>query len=61
LDGNKDAQLIQLGSNMDAFFLALFLLLPGPTPAQAPFYQGKTLTIIQVRDPGGTATFGPER
>jgi len=35
-------------------FLALFLLLPGPTPAQAPFYQGKTLTIIQGRDPGGT-------
>lgn len=35
-------------------FLALFLLFPGPTPAQAPFYQGKTLIIIQGRDPGGT-------
>jgi tripartite-type tricarboxylate transporter receptor subunit TctC len=35
-------------------FLALRLLLPSPTLAQAPFYQGKTLVIIQGRDPGGT-------
>ena len=27
---------------------------PGLAPAQTPFYQGKTLTIIQGRDPGGT-------
>lgn len=35
-------------------FLALLLSLPRPGLAQAPFYQGKTLTIIQGRDPGGT-------
>ena len=34
--------------------LALVLLLPGPTVAQSSFYQGKTLIIIQGRDPGGT-------
>lgn len=34
--------------------ITLFLLLPGLTHAEAPFYQGKTVTIIQGRDPGGT-------
>jgi tripartite-type tricarboxylate transporter receptor subunit TctC len=37
--------------------LAVFLLcqlLIGPAFAQAPFYQGKTITIVQGRDPGGT-------
>ncbi|HEX6769933.1 MAG TPA: hypothetical protein VF208_11330 [Candidatus Binatia bacterium] len=37
--------------------LTLFLLcqlLIGPAFAQAPFYQGKTITIVQGRDPGGT-------
>jgi tripartite-type tricarboxylate transporter receptor subunit TctC len=29
-------------------------LLSGDLQAQAPFYQGKTITIIQGRDPGGT-------
>jgi len=29
-------------------------LLMGPALAQAPFYQGKTITIVQGRDPGGT-------
>src|SRR6266498_2010406 len=28
--------------------------LPGDLSAQTPFYQGKTITIIQGRDPGGT-------
>jgi tripartite-type tricarboxylate transporter receptor subunit TctC len=32
-----------------------FLLIgPGPALAQAPYYQGKTITIIQGRDAGGT-------
>lgn len=39
------------------FFAALITclsLLPGDLSAQATYYQGKTLTIIQGRDPGGT-------
>ena len=35
-------------------FFVLFNLCPGPARAQMPFYQGKTLTIVQGRDPGGT-------
>ena len=31
-----------------------FFLQPSPAHAQAPFYQGKTITIIQSRSPGGT-------
>jgi tripartite-type tricarboxylate transporter receptor subunit TctC len=27
---------------------------PSPAPAQASFFQGKTITIVQGRDPGGT-------
>jgi tripartite-type tricarboxylate transporter receptor subunit TctC len=41
--------------------LAIFLALsavptlgPTPTYSQAPFYQGKTITVIQGREPGGT-------
>lgn len=34
--------------------LALFVLYPRLTWSQTPFYQGKTITIIQGRDPGGT-------
>ncbi|MBM4259977.1 MAG: hypothetical protein FJ145_00875 [Deltaproteobacteria bacterium] len=34
--------------------LALFLSLPQSVVAQTPFYQGKTITIVQGRDPGGT-------
>jgi hypothetical protein len=33
---------------------AVLLALPSPVWAQADFYKGKTLTIIQGRDPGGT-------
>jgi hypothetical protein len=35
--------------------LAVVVLLPGASGyAQTPFYQGKTITIIQAREPGGT-------
>jgi tripartite-type tricarboxylate transporter receptor subunit TctC len=33
--------------------LAWLLLIPSHLFSQAPFYQGKTITIIQGRDPGG--------
>jgi tripartite-type tricarboxylate transporter receptor subunit TctC len=36
------------------FRLSLLIIAPGPALAQTPFYEGKTLTIIQGRDPGGT-------
>ena len=35
-------------------FLALLFLLPTFALSQAPYYQGKTITIIQGRSPGGT-------
>ena len=34
--------------------LLLCQLLVAPAFAQAPFFQGKTITIVQGRDPGGT-------
>ena len=34
--------------------LVLLIFCPGLAWAQTPFYQGKTLTIVQGRDPGGT-------
>jgi tripartite-type tricarboxylate transporter receptor subunit TctC len=34
--------------------LVFCLVAPGPALPQIPFYQGKTITIIQGRDPGGT-------
>jgi tripartite-type tricarboxylate transporter receptor subunit TctC len=37
-----------------AALLGFLLIAPGPTLPQTPFYQGKTVTIIQGRDPGGT-------
>lgn len=36
------------------FLLSLLIIAPGVALAQKPFYEGKTLTIIQGRDPGGT-------
>jgi tripartite-type tricarboxylate transporter receptor subunit TctC len=36
------------------FLLTLLIIAPGLALAQKPFYEGKTLTIIQGRDPGGT-------
>jgi len=35
-------------------FLTCLSLSPGELFAQAPYYQGKTITIVQGRDPGGT-------
>jgi len=35
--------------------LALILSLPSDVFSQAPFYQGKTVTLIQATSPGGTA------
>jgi len=37
-----------------AAFLIGFFLLTGDLSAQVPFYQGKTITIVHGRDPGGT-------
>jgi hypothetical protein len=34
--------------------LLTFIVLPGLALAQTSFFQGKTITIIQGRDPGGT-------
>ena len=34
--------------------LGFLLVAPGPTLPQTPFFQGKTITVIQGRDPGGT-------
>ncbi|MGH7775308.1 MAG: Bug family tripartite tricarboxylate transporter substrate binding protein [Candidatus Binatia bacterium] len=42
------------GLSANLLFGALFLILPSSTFSQAPFHQGKTVTIIQGRDPGGT-------
>ena len=36
------------------FLLTVLIIVPGLALAQTPFYEGKTLTIIQGRDPGGT-------
>lgn len=37
-----------------AALLLLFLVVPESALPQTPFYQGKTITVIQGRDPGGT-------
>jgi tripartite-type tricarboxylate transporter receptor subunit TctC len=37
-----------------AIAVLLVLVISGPSQAQTPFYQGKTITIVQGRDPGGT-------
>jgi len=44
------------GLLLKVLFVGLFmgLFLPGYAFSQAPFYQGKTITIIQGRSPGGT-------
>src|ERR1700752_646571 len=34
--------------------LAYFIVLPGTLFSQSDFFKGKTITIIQGRDPGGT-------
>lgn len=35
-------------------FVCAFLFPTSPAFAQAPFYQGKTITVLQGREPGGT-------
>ncbi|MGH7798004.1 MAG: Bug family tripartite tricarboxylate transporter substrate binding protein [Candidatus Binatia bacterium] len=50
----KTRRLIISAEISTAALVALFLLIHRPVFAQTPFYQGKTLTIIQGRDPGGT-------
>jgi len=37
-----------------AAWVGIGVALPGAAWAEAPFYEGKTVTIIQGRDPGGT-------
>jgi tripartite-type tricarboxylate transporter receptor subunit TctC len=37
-----------------AALLGFLLVAPGTTLPQTPFFQGKTITIVQGRDPGGT-------
>jgi len=39
-----------------SIFLGLILLLPNVAPAQTPFYEGKTLTVILSTDPAGTSS-----
>ena len=39
-----------------SIFLGLILLLPSVAPAQTPFYEGKTLTVILSTDPAGTSS-----
>jgi len=36
------------------FLLLVLWLLPGPAFSQAPYYQGKTITIVRGGEPGGT-------
>ena len=44
-----------LGFSARLFLLALSTyLLPGDLFGQSSFFQGKTITVIQGRDPGGT-------
>ena len=35
-------------------FIACLVVLPSPVFSQSDFYRGKTITIVQGRDPGGT-------
>lgn len=39
-----------------SIFLGLIFLLPAVGPAQTPFYEGKTLTVILSTDPAGTSS-----
>src|ERR671919_2740628 len=50
----EDARLGLLAGRFLGALLTGLTLLPGELPAQAPYYQGKTITIVQGRDPGGT-------
>ena len=50
----KTGQVRALNKTLMVAFLVSFLVAPEAALPQTPFYQGKTLTIIQGRDPGGT-------
>src|SRR6266513_4689093 len=50
----KTGQVRALNKTLMVAFLVSFLVAPKAALPQTPFYQGKTLTIIQGRDPGGT-------
>jgi tripartite-type tricarboxylate transporter receptor subunit TctC len=41
-------------ATLSAAFLAAVALLPRPAFCQAPFYQGKTITVVATTAPGGT-------
>src|SRR5947207_15332337 len=50
----KTGQVRALNKTLMVAFLVSFLVAPEAALPQTPFYQGKTITIIQGRDPGGT-------
>jgi hypothetical protein len=39
-----------------SIFFGLIFLWPAVGPAQTPFYEGKTLTVILSTDPAGTSS-----
>jgi len=49
----KTGQVRALNKTLMVAFLVSFLVAPEAALPQTPFYQGKTVTIIQGRDPGG--------
>src|SRR5881227_3927599 len=50
----KTGQVRALNKTLMVAFVVSFLVAPEAALPQTPLYQGKTLTIIQGRDPGGT-------
>src|SRR5438128_4566218 len=50
----KTGQVRALNKTLMVAFLVSFLVAPEAALPQTPFYHGKTVTIIQGRDPGGT-------
>ena len=45
---------LRMGLAADAVLCALILLFSDSAFSQTSFFQGKTITVIQGRDPGGT-------
>jgi len=54
MEKNKRRRIVNPIAIATSAFLAAFLFFDGSARPQAPFYHGKTVTIIQGRDPGGT-------
>jgi tripartite-type tricarboxylate transporter receptor subunit TctC len=54
--GSFDMKITELRLQLaaEAMLCALILFVSDAALAQAPFYQGKTITIVQGREPGGT-------